>query len=106
MRTVVLVAGVLAATPATNKADISESVMACWTPAVAAESQSSEVEFELSADGQLIGDPTSPALTSADPSERVAAEAAVRAVRRCAPFNAPAGRYQTQIPTPMDAEEP
>ena len=53
------------------------------------------LRLQLDQSGQLIGLPEIIEGGSGSTAQRVAAEAAVRAVRRCAPYSLPAEKYDT-----------
>ncbi|MHB2267632.1 hypothetical protein [Aliihoeflea sp. PC F10.4] len=72
-------------------------VSRCWNPPVgAAEAESMVVSIRLRLDpsGALDGNPEIVSGRGASMAERAAADAARRAVMRCAPFNAPADKYE------------
>ncbi len=67
----------------------------CWNPPVGvleAKDLAVTVHFSLNRDGSLSGDP-SITNRSAHPMFQVAAESAMRAVRRCQPFRLPVVKY-------------
>ncbi|MCC2112278.1 MAG: cell envelope integrity protein TolA [Hyphomicrobiales bacterium] len=67
----------------------------CWSPpvgAIGAEALVVSIQMELNEDGSLAGSPR--VLNSdSDPSFRAAADSAIRAVRRCAPYTLPPEKY-------------
>jgi outer membrane biosynthesis protein TonB len=72
-------------------------VSRCWNPPVgAAEAENMVVSIRLRLDpsGALDGNPEIVSGRGASMAERAAADAARRAVMRCAPFNAPADKYE------------
>jgi colicin import membrane protein len=72
-------------------------VSRCWNPPVgAAEAESMVVSIRLRLDpsGALDGNPEVVSGGGSSMAERAAADAARRAVMRCAPFNAPADKYE------------
>ncbi|MCO6391344.1 hypothetical protein GTW25_09920 [Aliihoeflea aestuarii] len=72
-------------------------VSRCWNPPVgAADAESMVVSIRLRLDpsGALDGNPEVVSGRGASMAERAAADAARRAVMRCAPFNAPADKYE------------
>lgn len=85
---------------------IIEQVSQCWSPPVGApvgESMIVHVKFTLNADGSLSGGPT----VDSNDSSRAAADAAMRAVRRCAPLKLPAESYDywRQVDIRFDPKE-
>ncbi|HQF32006.1 MAG TPA: cell envelope biogenesis protein TolA, partial [Hyphomicrobiales bacterium] len=69
----------------------------CWNPpvgAVGAEDLVVEIQMQLAEDGSLTGAPAV-VNSSSNPFFRAAADAALRAVRRCAPYTLPAAKYET-----------
>ena len=89
----------------TNAAKLTQSeedslrsqVQRCWNiPAGAqdAESMKVSVQFKLDPSGALQGSPEIISGGGSSGVERAAAEAARRAVARCAPYNLPAGKYE------------
>lgn len=71
-------------------------VQRCWNPpvgAIEAETMVVSIRLRLTPSGELDGAPEIVAGGGASVAERAAAEAARRAVLRCAPFNAPADKY-------------
>lgn len=85
---------VLSMTGGTAMADLQEDVQRCWNPPAGATGASVSVRLNVGADGQLTGIPTSPHAATGNTAERAAAEAGIRAVRRCAPYRIPAGDYE------------
>jgi outer membrane biosynthesis protein TonB len=72
-------------------------VSRCWNPPVgAAEAENMVVSIRLKLDpsGALDGNPEIVSGRGSSMAERAAADAARRAVMRCAPFNAPADKYE------------
>lgn len=72
-------------------------VSRCWNPPVgAAEAENMVVSIRLKLDpsGALDGNPEIVSGGGSSMAERAAADAARRAVMRCAPFNAPADKYE------------
>lgn len=70
----------------------------CWSPpAGAAEAGSFRVSISMQLDqsGELTGMPKIVSGGGSSMAERAASDAAVRAVRRCAPYNLPAEKYDT-----------
>jgi outer membrane biosynthesis protein TonB len=72
-------------------------VQRCWNPPVGvadAEGMVVSIRIRLSPAGELESDPQVVAGGGASIAERAAADAARRAVLRCAPFNAPSDKYE------------
>lgn len=71
---------------------VREQVSQCWSPpigGVAGESMIVRVKFTLNSDGSLSGQPSVDSMGAS----RAAADAALRAVRRCSPLKLPAEAY-------------
>jgi hypothetical protein len=81
-------------------ADPQDKVIRCWSPPAGAVETEVEVRFQIDEDGALIDIPSSPQADSKDSKDIAAAEAAIRAVRRCAPYQIPAGAYRVFFPYP------
>ena len=71
----------------------------CWAPPVGAPNPNDLVvdfDLQLNADGTVLGRPQlsgNSASAMGNPYTRAAAEAALRAIYQCAPYNLPAKRY-------------
>ncbi|WP_416356075.1 cell envelope integrity protein TolA [Aureimonas phyllosphaerae] len=73
-------------------------IMRCWNPpagSVDAGNFRVKISMQLGPTGELEGLPEILSGGGSSMAERVASEAAVRAVRRCAPYNLPAEKYDT-----------
>lgn len=73
-------------------------VSRCWSPPSGVSDAGSlrvSLRLQLDQSGQLIGLPEIVEGGSGSTAQRVAAEAAVRAVRRCAPYSLPPEKYET-----------
>lgn len=93
--------GALMGSALAEQADLQEVVKRCWNPPSGVEDVSVTVSFAINERGELIGMPASPDAKSADLRKRSAAEAAIRAVRLCAPYLAPEGHHRVDLPEPM-----
>ncbi|WP_185983320.1 hypothetical protein [Aureimonas mangrovi] len=85
-------------------------IQRCWSPpAGVAEAGSLRISIQMSLDpsGQLQGMPQIVSGGGGSSIERIAGEAAVRAVRRCAPYNLPIEKYETwsQVQINFDPSE-
>ncbi|TKT75366.1 hypothetical protein [Aquamicrobium sp. LC103] len=72
-------------------------VQRCWNPPVGAAEADSlvvSIRLKLKPNGELDGTPEIVSGGGSSMAERAAADAARRAVMRCAPFNAPADKYE------------
>lgn len=70
----------------------------CWNPPAGntdAGSFQVKISMQLDPSGAVQGMPQIESGGGSSPAQRAAAEAAVRAVRRCAPYNLPAEKYET-----------
>ncbi|WP_427025827.1 hypothetical protein ACP4J4_07940 [Aureimonas ureilytica] len=70
----------------------------CWNPPAGntdAGSFQVKISMQLDPSGAVQGMPQIEQGGGASPAQRAAAEAAIRAVRRCAPYNLPAEKYET-----------
>ncbi|MEX6507097.1 hypothetical protein [Jiella sp. M17.18] len=73
-------------------------IQKCWSPPAGVEGAGSlrvSIEMHLDPSGQLQGRPVIVDGGSGSMQQRIAGEAALRAVRRCAPYNLPADKYET-----------
>jgi len=71
-------------------------IQACWNPPVGAENAQElvvRVRIQFRTDGSLSAEPTL-INRGSSPYFQVAAESAMRAVRRCAPYTLPAAKYE------------
>lgn len=76
---------------------IQEQMLRCWSPPTGvAEAGSLRISIQMSLDpsGTLQGVPSIVEGGGGSSIERVAAEAALRAVRRCSPYNLPTDKYE------------
>lgn len=74
-----------------------QQVQRCWSPPVGssgAESMVVSIRFSLTRNGEIDGQPQVVSGSGSSMAERAAAEAARRAVLRCAPYNAPVDKYE------------
>ena len=70
----------------------------CWSPPAGVSEAGSlrvSIEMHLDPSGQLEGRPVIVDGGNGSMQQRIAGEAALRAVRRCAPYNLPADKYDT-----------
>ncbi len=78
---------------------LKSQIYRCWNPPVGAPNPNDLVvdfDLQLSADGTVLGRPQlsgNSAAAMGNPYTRAAAEAAIRAIYQCAPYNLPAKRY-------------
>ncbi|MGE0502134.1 MAG: TonB family protein [Rhizobiaceae bacterium] len=70
-----------------------EQVQRCWNIPAGGETQTVSVQFDLARDGTVIGKPVIIAGGGTSGLQKAAAEAARRAVMRCAPYNLPQEKY-------------
>jgi outer membrane biosynthesis protein TonB len=73
-------------------------ISACWNPPAGSMDAGSfrvKIAMRLGPSGELEGIPEVVSGGGASMAERTASEAAIRAVRRCAPYNLPAEKYDT-----------
>ncbi|SKA14422.1 hypothetical protein [Consotaella salsifontis] len=76
---------------------IKDQMARCWSPptgGTGADSVKISIKMELDPSGTLQGMPSIVSGGGGSGVERAAAEAALRAVRRCSPYNLPADKYQ------------
>lgn len=85
-------------------ADAQSRVSDCWVAPREATADPVEVVFEIDETGQLTAMPTSPEASSDDASRVAMGEAGIRAVRRCAPYQAPAGKHRVYFPAPPEEQ--
>ena len=93
-----LALAMMVATTGAALADPQEDVMRCWSPPSGARDTKVEIAFNLDRDGALVAAPTSPQSASTDLRQSAAVEAGFRAVRRCSPYDVPAGIYRVFFP--------
>lgn len=85
-------------------------IQRCWSPPAGVSEAGSlriSIQMQLDPSGALQGVPTIVSGGGASTIERVAGEAALRAIRRCAPYNLPIEKYETwsQVQINFDPSE-
>lgn len=104
MKLLVIAGLLLWALPAASAPDLTRQFQKCWNPPHDMNGVEIEVLFEIDAAGELIDMPQSSDATAGDVRTRQTAQAAINAVRRCAPYNAPEGQHR--ITVPLEASAP